>query len=175
MGTTGPMGSGLPQFGFPRRFAIDEMSLRQEWIDELPWTAAGGSTADPGLLQAFILRIFPPKINRKQGIFYRLVNVFTISKFADIKLYLSSTYLTGKTAETAEGAARKRCKTSRKKAMLRGITTMTTLPQLASALATIAGLASGGAIRSASLPAVLVNFTVGIESLPTGNRAASQS
>jgi hypothetical protein len=23
VGTTGPMGSGLPQFGFPRRFAID--------------------------------------------------------------------------------------------------------------------------------------------------------
>src|SRR5271165_5499269 len=28
VGTTGPMGSGLPQFGFPRRFAIDLVSLR---------------------------------------------------------------------------------------------------------------------------------------------------
>src|ERR1017187_6177198 len=27
VGTTGPMGSGLPQFGFPRRFAIDLVSL----------------------------------------------------------------------------------------------------------------------------------------------------
>jgi hypothetical protein len=30
VGTTGPMGSGLPQFGFPRRFAIDVMSLSEE-------------------------------------------------------------------------------------------------------------------------------------------------
>jgi len=28
VGTTGPMGSGLPQFGFPRRFAIDLLSLK---------------------------------------------------------------------------------------------------------------------------------------------------
>jgi hypothetical protein len=28
VGTTGPMGSGLPQFGFPRRFAIDFVSLK---------------------------------------------------------------------------------------------------------------------------------------------------
>ena len=30
VGTTGPMGSGLPQFGFPRRFAIDFLSLSEE-------------------------------------------------------------------------------------------------------------------------------------------------
>src|ERR1035437_137803 len=29
VGTTGPMGSGLPQFGFPRRFAIDLLSLKK--------------------------------------------------------------------------------------------------------------------------------------------------
>jgi hypothetical protein len=32
VGTTGPMGSGLPQFGFPRRFAIDLVSLRKEGV-----------------------------------------------------------------------------------------------------------------------------------------------
>src|ERR1035437_3021329 len=29
VGTTGPMGSGLPQLGFPRRFAIDLVSLER--------------------------------------------------------------------------------------------------------------------------------------------------
>ena len=29
VGTTGPMGSGLPQFGFPRRFAIEYVSLER--------------------------------------------------------------------------------------------------------------------------------------------------
>ena len=52
---------------------------------------------------------------------------------------------------------------------------MTTLLRLASALATIAGLASGGDIRSASPPAVLAKSAIGIESLPTGNRVASLS
>jgi hypothetical protein len=32
VGTTGPMGSGLPQFGFPRRFAIDLLSLMIEGV-----------------------------------------------------------------------------------------------------------------------------------------------
>jgi hypothetical protein len=30
VGTTGPIGSGLPQFGFPRRFAIGLVSLKEE-------------------------------------------------------------------------------------------------------------------------------------------------
>src|SRR5271163_2721713 len=29
VGTTGPIGSGLPQFGFPRRFAIGLVSLKE--------------------------------------------------------------------------------------------------------------------------------------------------
>ena len=33
VGTTGPMGSGLPQFGFPRRFAIDFGFLRKQDLE----------------------------------------------------------------------------------------------------------------------------------------------
>src|SRR5208282_6497679 len=33
VGTTGPMGSGLPQFGFPRRFAIDLGFLRKKDLE----------------------------------------------------------------------------------------------------------------------------------------------
>ncbi len=38
VGTTGPMGSGLPQFGFPRRFAIEFGFLRKK---DLEWFILG--------------------------------------------------------------------------------------------------------------------------------------
>jgi hypothetical protein len=40
VGTTGPMGSGLPQFGFPRRFAIGIYILKRNDFS---------GTADSGL------------------------------------------------------------------------------------------------------------------------------
>jgi hypothetical protein len=36
VGTTGPMGSGLPQFGFPRRFAICFCVLRCDLLPVHP-------------------------------------------------------------------------------------------------------------------------------------------
>src|SRR5580693_1478441 len=47
VGTTGPMGSGLPQFGFPRRFAIDFVSLEEGCLSLEPRPAAWGLRVYP--------------------------------------------------------------------------------------------------------------------------------
>ena len=67
MGTTGPMGSGLPQFGFPRRFAIDDLSLSEEWLCPHILGRGMGSPVGPkeSINYCPILGIFSSKINRK--------------------------------------------------------------------------------------------------------------
>jgi len=48
VGTTGPMGSGLPQFGFPRRFAIDLFVLERSIFRGSTSDAAGDATGPEG-------------------------------------------------------------------------------------------------------------------------------
>jgi hypothetical protein len=75
VGTTGPMGSGLPQFGFPRRFAIDLMSLRRVFCVHSPhqcFSLGWGSQSAQGQSQTLILRIFSSKINSKMLCFRSL-------------------------------------------------------------------------------------------------------
>lgn len=70
VGTTGPIGSGLPQLGFPRRFAIDPLTSSK--ISYIQFRESGpniDSLADWKNPKAFILRIFSPKINTNLGYF----------------------------------------------------------------------------------------------------------
>src|SRR5215472_13882648 len=53
VGTTGPMGSGLPQLGFPRRFAIDVMSLVRSKLNAL-MDEDGGILVSPEQLITFL-------------------------------------------------------------------------------------------------------------------------
>lgn len=64
VGTTGPMGSGLPQFGFPRRFAIALMSLRNGMVMvSILERRIGGIQKVQRYICISILRIFSSKIN----------------------------------------------------------------------------------------------------------------
>src|SRR5271163_667585 len=65
VGTTGPMGSGLPQFGFPRRFAIEVFVLRKEYFRGSTWVAAGDGQGPEGRT-FLILGLFGTKINRQE-------------------------------------------------------------------------------------------------------------
>src|SRR5580658_155002 len=65
VGTTGPMGSGLPQFGFPRRFAIDFVSLRGMIYACILGNGLGELLSHLRKPQLLILRIFSSKINKK--------------------------------------------------------------------------------------------------------------
>ena len=66
VGTTGPMGSGLPQLGFPRRFAIDFLSLGEEcYCPHILGLRVGGFLSVQRNQYPSILRIFSSKINRK--------------------------------------------------------------------------------------------------------------
>src|ERR1700756_338878 len=69
VGTTGPMGSGLPQFGFPRRFAIDWYPQKGR-MPVCFWTPGWGNN---WALQAIhshpILGIFSSKINSAAPLF----------------------------------------------------------------------------------------------------------
>jgi hypothetical protein len=58
------MGSGLPQFGFPRRFAIELVSLRKGDLPVLPLQQVGGPVTPEETLDV-ILRRFCLKINSK--------------------------------------------------------------------------------------------------------------
>ena len=66
VGTTGPMGSGLPQFGFPRRFAIDlfVLILRKECFSWFNLGRGWGCERTRGTYIS-ILGIFCSKINRR--------------------------------------------------------------------------------------------------------------
>ena len=64
VGTTGPMGSGLPQLGFPRRFAIDFYVLERRIFPEASSDVGWGRKGSEELM-FLILRIFCSKINRK--------------------------------------------------------------------------------------------------------------
>ena len=64
VGTTGPMGSGLPQFGFPRRFAIDFYVLERRILPVTSSDMGWGYRGTRGTM-CLILRIFCSKINRK--------------------------------------------------------------------------------------------------------------
>src|ERR1700678_2219883 len=65
VGTTGPMGSGLPQFGFPRRFAIEVSVLRKEYFRSSTSVAAGDGQGPEGRT-FLILVVFASKINRQE-------------------------------------------------------------------------------------------------------------
>jgi hypothetical protein len=60
VGTTGPIGSGLPQLGFPRRFAIF-INTSSELISALCYANTGENTA------VFILRQLGSKSKDKPG------------------------------------------------------------------------------------------------------------
>jgi hypothetical protein len=66
VGTTGPMGSGLPQFGFPLRFAIWFLVPQKglNWFQRLR-TLAGDPLCPEGESMFPILGIFSSKINSK--------------------------------------------------------------------------------------------------------------
>src|ERR1039458_7191730 len=57
VGTTGPMGSGLPQFGFPRRFAIDFVSLKV-YLHVHPQQRAWEATVTSEETNSFLFYIF---------------------------------------------------------------------------------------------------------------------
>jgi hypothetical protein len=59
------MGSGLPQFGFPRRFAIDFVSLERCICAYFLGNGLGEHLSLLRKLQLLILRIFSSKINKK--------------------------------------------------------------------------------------------------------------
>jgi len=59
------MGSGLPQFGFPRRFAIDFVSLKGVIYGCILADGLGELLSHLRKLQLLILRIFTLKINNK--------------------------------------------------------------------------------------------------------------
>ena len=59
------MGSGLPQFGFPRRFAIEVFVLRKEYFLGSTSVAAGDRRGPEGRT-ILILGVFAPKINRQE-------------------------------------------------------------------------------------------------------------
>jgi hypothetical protein len=61
------MGSGLPQFGFPRRFAIDLVSLRGVICGDILGNGLGGLLSLLRNLQLSILRIFSSEINKKMN------------------------------------------------------------------------------------------------------------
>jgi hypothetical protein len=63
------MGSGLPQFGFPRRFAIDLVSFKRLVCACFPGNGLGEHLSHAGTLQLSILRIFSSKINKKMNRF----------------------------------------------------------------------------------------------------------
>src|SRR5947209_18065743 len=70
VGTTGPIGSGLPQFGLPRRFAISYFFLFVLFQPVTGGTEATGSVLPVpsgwlhrSLYPSFILRHLGPKIN----------------------------------------------------------------------------------------------------------------
>jgi hypothetical protein len=65
VGTTGPMGSGLPQFGFPRRFAIDFLVLERRIFGDDP-RLGWGVRKDPRNASIVILGIFYSKIKSKE-------------------------------------------------------------------------------------------------------------
>ena len=59
------MGSGLPQFGFPRRFAIEVFVLRKEYFRGSTSVAAGDRRG-PEERTILILEVFRTKINRQE-------------------------------------------------------------------------------------------------------------
>jgi hypothetical protein len=59
------MGSGLPQFGLPRRFAIDFVSLKGVICVYFLGNGLGGLQSILRNLQLSILRIFSSEINSK--------------------------------------------------------------------------------------------------------------
>jgi hypothetical protein len=59
------MGSGLPQFGFPRRFAIDLVSLRKSDLHDKSSETGWGCLSVQRELNTSIIGIFSSKINRK--------------------------------------------------------------------------------------------------------------
>jgi hypothetical protein len=70
------MGSGLPQFGFPRRFAIDCLSLTEGYFFvDRPRTGGLGSAVCPEATLASILEIFYSKINTKMELQTRYLKI----------------------------------------------------------------------------------------------------
>src|ERR1700678_2005462 len=65
VGTTGPMGSGLPQLGFPRRFAIDLVSLIGLFALTSPATGLGSLCRTRGHYSFLFYVFFLQKSIRK--------------------------------------------------------------------------------------------------------------